>query len=358
MVKPKKNQTLYYYTTVETMRYILTQGNIYATDLKYMNDAEEYRNGLCELRKVINEKYGASGKEIITEQMLQEMIESDSEVYSISFSEQRDLLSQWSMYARESGVSLTMQFNGDEKYLFYFEDEKNRDGNRKINARPKQVYYFTERVMKESLYNKRKSEIVNSIENENDEVTLTDIANVVQIWKSMTPYVKRYEFYSEGEYRLAFSSNEFPRKVRVDYRIDEHVLKPYLDVECLDGWPIQEIIVGPGFNQNVVYESILHFIRHAKLKLPKIDGKTFAERCAYFFYMEQEGIEKIKEFWNAYEVKLEDEDEFRRYQAFGEMQRKILQDEEVDLNYKKFLKERYLSKEGVLIKKSEIPYIF
>ncbi len=51
------NHVLYYYTSVETMRFILENANIYATNLKYMNDAEEYSNGLKELRYVNNSNF-------------------------------------------------------------------------------------------------------------------------------------------------------------------------------------------------------------------------------------------------------------------------------------------------------------
>ena len=41
-----KMDLLYYYTTSETMKYILTQGDIFATHISYLNDSEEYNNGL------------------------------------------------------------------------------------------------------------------------------------------------------------------------------------------------------------------------------------------------------------------------------------------------------------------------
>lgn len=40
---------LYYYTSTDTMRYILEKGDIFATNIRYMNDSEEYINGLEEL---------------------------------------------------------------------------------------------------------------------------------------------------------------------------------------------------------------------------------------------------------------------------------------------------------------------
>lgn len=41
---------LYYYTSTDTMRYILGNGDIYATNIRYMNDSEEYTNGLNEIK--------------------------------------------------------------------------------------------------------------------------------------------------------------------------------------------------------------------------------------------------------------------------------------------------------------------
>ena len=45
---------LYYYTTTDTLRFILEKGDIYATNIRYMNDSEEYFNGLKELHRLIN----------------------------------------------------------------------------------------------------------------------------------------------------------------------------------------------------------------------------------------------------------------------------------------------------------------
>ena len=36
---------LYYYTSTETMKLIITGGNIYATNVGYLNDSDEYING-------------------------------------------------------------------------------------------------------------------------------------------------------------------------------------------------------------------------------------------------------------------------------------------------------------------------
>ena len=67
---------LYYYTSTETMQKIIQNGNIWATNLAYMNDAREVVNGLAEIRTIMLDvekvKNWLAG---------QEEIDADGEVY-------------------------------------------------------------------------------------------------------------------------------------------------------------------------------------------------------------------------------------------------------------------------------------
>lgn len=76
---------LYYYTRVETMRYILMNANIFATNIKYMNDSEEYANGLKELYKIYESH--SDGK-LVSSEKIEAELEKDIPIYSISFSGQ------------------------------------------------------------------------------------------------------------------------------------------------------------------------------------------------------------------------------------------------------------------------------
>lgn len=44
---------MYYYTSTETMQKILQNGNIWATNLAYMNDERKISNGLDEIRSIL-----------------------------------------------------------------------------------------------------------------------------------------------------------------------------------------------------------------------------------------------------------------------------------------------------------------
>lgn len=189
---------LYYYTTSDTMRFILTKGDIFATNLKYMNDGEEYTNGLSELRTVLNETYRGKGE--IEEAAYRDAINRQPKVYSISFSRERDLLSQWSMYAKESGVSLMMDFARDKDRVVYEIPRNDSKADAKeVRTVPHKVYYLTRQAMKEGEYRKVSEEIIADIGKEKTVVRnalLEDIHDGIDaIWRELAPYVKRKEFF-------------------------------------------------------------------------------------------------------------------------------------------------------------------
>jgi hypothetical protein len=340
------------------MKHILQTGNIFATNLLYMNDSEEYCNGLRELRQIINDK---QKQEVITEQNLMCKLDEEVASYSISFSTTKDLLSQWSMYAGESGVCISIEFRGKEQYRGYKDNEEKveRIDISHSSIIPKKVYYCTQATMDGHSYQKVAKDIWKFIETSYTEVTLSDIkGNAKYIWTEMTPYVKRYEFSAEEEYRLVFDWMQSLERLRIDYRNDGNVLKPYLDIECFGGWPIREITVGPGFNQNAVFKSILHFLNHKKLMIPQLSNYQFAQRCKN--YLESCGSmpECVEKIWNARRSMSDWKNEQERYNFFCEIKRVI--ENLLDLNdpYIQKLKNSELSKPGIILTKSAIPYIF
>lgn len=357
---------LYYYTNVETMRFILQGANIYATNLAYMNDAEEYANGVRELRDIFNER---KEKELITKEMLLEVLENEITSYSISFSEARDLLSQWSMYAGESGVSLKMSFTGTEKYQAYpdrgdelktdkHEESEEREESEKREEVPdtvktQKVYYCTKAAMEEEEYKKIESEIWGEtgakIEDIDDEYP--------RLWKQMAPFVKRVEFKAEAEHRLVFNVAEWGKAFRIDYRNSQNVLKPYLDIECVGGWPIHEVVVGPGFNQDVVFRSILHFLNHVRLKVPKLDGLQYCERCEEYLRLCGDIPEEAEKIWCEYRHYFDD-NAVDHYSIFTGMRRDMIKEIKADEDFREQLRRRELTRGGIILSRSRIPYIF
>lgn len=385
---------LYYYTSTQTLQYILTNANMYATNMSYMNDSEEYVNGLTEIYYLMNdtnllEQWNEKHKDeekidigqvksLCTEEDLNKF-RSSCDSYSISFCVKQDLLSQWSMYAKECGVSITMDFENWEKleYLGYSRNSgepKKREAIMSWPVAPKPVYYFTRSANMKKEHREDTSEKILDTFFLND--TKSSNVNVYEYfeeqWKSIGTYVKRYDFYQEDEYRIVFNQKDLRIDPRIDYRNDKNVLKPYLDIECKDGWPVWEIMVGPGFNQAAVYKSLRHFLDHAAVycqintegdywkrveeymkKAPDIWKKDDAHNLAEVTNLRAEIVKNAASQNSGF-------DKNQKYSLVRETAEKIMEDRsgiasEAD---KEYFRENYFSVSGIVLKKSKIPYIF
>ena len=293
---------MYYYTSSDTMQKILKGKNLFATNLDYMNDARECINGLEEIRKLLMakdriEKWKRQCKkhadididctrisDILTEQKQKHYLEENSR-YSISFCEENDLLSQWIAYSKESGVSIEMEFDLEREYLFNL---YNAEGEREIVAKIKvsPVFYYTQGKGTETEQKKTEFKILDALFEEYNSESMSVEDYVVLPWQYLSNYIKAYDFYQEKEFRLLFEATKIRRlaQARVDYRADKYVIKPYLDVECNQGWPITAIMVGPGFNQQIVFKSISFFLDHAEIYSQVLYTKAnFRKQIEKFF---------------------------------------------------------------------------
>lgn len=100
---------LYHYTTTAGAVGILKTKTLWATHLRYLNDSEEFIHGLRLAKDVLQSRSSqetSRAKKIIliTAQSVMDMFE-DSHIFTTSFSELDDRLSQWRGYSGSSGVS-------------------------------------------------------------------------------------------------------------------------------------------------------------------------------------------------------------------------------------------------------------
>lgn len=362
---------LYYYTTAETMKFIVTKGDIFATNVGYLNDSDEYINGLRELRNLLQnaENFGGgeddslkvladSAKDIIGNEIYNEKKLEASDIYSISFSQARDLLSQWHMYSRESGVQIKMCFEEKKEYLYKREEGEAgaaKDGI--LRLRP--VYYLTQIGMPQEEYHKNGREVLQEFQKGLNGLTGDLQGEFLGIWKRLAPYIKNYGFRQEEEQRAIFISSE--EKLAVQYRNDNGVMKPYLDITMTEGWPICAITIGPGRNQDKVYRSICHFLSHSELKINKVGFKKIIED--YFEGLKEYQLpeEKIKacaqevlaldstllELGVSYADKIKEV--LTGFQDFTEEEKRVVDD---------YLDNNFFCDKGIIVNKSKWPYEF
>ncbi len=364
----RDTKELYYYTSSDTMRYILTKGDIYATNLKYMNDGEEYINGLTELREVLNEEYKGSAE--ISKEVFEDAVKQQPNIYSISFSRERDLLSQWSMYAKESGVSIRMDFSDDiGKVRYEIPQNDSNDKKNVENPGPHKVYYLTKHAMTKNEYDKTCRQIISDVKKEKTVVPvkmLGDIQDGISgIWQLLAPYVKRKEFFQEAEYRMTFALNSLEAgaagstsSIRVDYRVQNSVLKPYLDITRETGWPVKEIMIGPGFNQKTVYDSVKHFLDNSKIMLFDYSAEKVKENGLFFLKCLDKdnrlsGATELVSKWKKEHIRnMRNTEVVQLFNQFIKSNRKWL-GRQGDL-----LEDVYMSRGGIILSISEIPYIY
>lgn len=393
---------MYYYTSTDTMCKILQNGNMFATNLNYMNDAQEYINGLEEIRKlcldvdfvrsvypentsgITDQMIKALEKEM-AEEKLDEYRESNTR-YSISFCKDRDLLSQWTTYARESGVSIEMAFDMDQDVCFKFDNAAPDAGKTpeiEYSARPREILYLT-KGRGGNDYAEKGKEVLRRMFPDGYQEGDTD-SKLSETWKENSVYIKQYDFYQEKEYRIAFDYMKLNVEAgwpRIDYRTDKHVMKPYLDVKCENGWPIISVMVGPGFNQQVVYRSVKFFLDHAQIQSSGLySRKQWGEQIKRYLEdvlpivprerkldeqipNEQEWVNNRRKLLdicralveNAYcDNKIEENERNRLYELVSELSHtyfNILAEKESESD------RPYFSKNGIILERSKIPYIF
>ncbi|MCI8496205.1 MAG: hypothetical protein HFI74_11100 [Lachnospiraceae bacterium] len=348
---------LYYYTTTETMKLIIEGGNIHATNVGYLNDSDEYINGLREIKGLLEKANQFDFSNLqdmakslgIGEKYPQFKAES-SNIYSISFSKAEDLLSQWHMYSRESGVQIKMVFDEQKKY-YYNQDDENKE---KAELKKRQVHYLTKSGMPSNEYLKEGKRVLTEFQ----ELLVQNDGDMIGIWKVMAPFIKNYGFKQEDEVRAIVISDE--TKLQVGYRSDKGVLKPYLDIKMEKGWPICGIMVGPGRNQNQVFRSICHFLDHAKLKIDKAPNEKVVKEyfCGMKEYLlpEDKILKCMREVLNLDRALLEMGVTYS--EKIQETLRSYFTDEKERIVVENYMNNNYFCNKGIIVNKSKLPYEF
>lgn len=415
--QPCKN--VFYYTSTDTFKKIIENGCIFASHIKYMNDWQEFDNGYeCISHKIIErlEFYLKDSKlEDVDKSNIQDIIQffkqeppngyqctvwtdqkkdiyefgrkfqfydyAFPQVYNISFTSERDLLNQWKMYARESGIAIEFDFNKNNMF-----SQKVQDNFLFKEKRfPKKVIYQDSTILDEIELTGLDDEVVNS-----DDI----ISNLEKI-----PYIKSKYYSVEEEYRLIFRPYTYDlgdavseyKESDVRFRESNHVLIPYLEIYCLDddgkeiGWPIVSLTIGPGHNQDVVYSSVIYFVENISQNIYNFTVNEYIDNFERYYTIL---ISKLKkEIWRTKNITIKNIiKDFRKsvnenvriseYYSKGKfksaiwnaedsinqiLQRELkeVKEEERGLQViEQFKKDHYLSSNGIIIQKSKAPYIF
>jgi len=233
---------LYHYTDAHALKSILETGQIWLTDIRYLNDSNEYIEGERIIQNVFREKAQARADAISDEVLrrLDTVLKSSARSYTLigSFSRGCDLLSQWRGYCPlEGGYSLEF----DTATLKTF-------------GMPLQECVYDEnhkRQVASTLFDLACSTVASGERSGLDRLYLT-------LWSNIAKF-KNAGFAEENEVRAVVFQRE--QKGRVQFRTRGSQLVPFLPVPI--AWrKLTGIYVGPCRYPLENAESLRRFLRY------------------------------------------------------------------------------------------------
>ena len=263
-------ERLYHYTSIDGIEGILKERALWATQIHFLNDTQEFKYSLGILRKVLGDlikEYQkippcaiSNSKEALAYlyNTIMDMILIQSNdkfrIFVFSFSK-RDLLSQWRGYCPPGGgysigfrSDLLIKLLGDFPYKLTIEsciyDEKRQEAKIKLLLDKTSETYIA-----------HWSESPNQIE----KARITNLVTFFQDFSQLAATLKHPAFHEECEWRIV--SNLIPIE-SVLFRKRKSILLPYLPIyfKDTDFFPIDEIVIGPSPEQELARLSLNEFL--------------------------------------------------------------------------------------------------
>lgn len=216
----------FHYTTLETFWNMVKSDLMFARNVRFSNDSEEYKLG----EKIINE-------------ILLMPNEEEQDLYMICFCTEKNLLSQWREYAK-NGVCLGFDLAEEDYYSIrntsqteellktdsYFKDyEKYGIPAHGRYDKEKWVYTYA-KLLKVFYVGEKYDEIKLKYKKINDMLT-DDELPADKFMHYMIPYIKHKGFKEESEARLIFKLENQNREYQVNYLEEDGLKKPYIKLE-------------------------------------------------------------------------------------------------------------------------------
>lgn len=279
---------LYHYTSLHGLIGMLTTQSLWASHCEFLNDSQEYFEAIDYLKLQTSALYMEddylSPMAWIMRDALEEL--KDSDIYTTSFSEKADLLSQWRGYC-DQGIGVCIGFRKqliqDFCTINSYEFEQclyKNDQKRKlllnlieecISDLPKPKLTRSEfekadskiRVDHEISYRKFLAE--DTLHSKKALLKFKEKAN------QLAPRIKNIGFIEEAEWRIIVRN---PLQ-KINFRPSKTYLIPYINMQIITNDIIEEIIIGPNPHPHRCIKSIEKLLsncgmRHVKVSQSKI----------------------------------------------------------------------------------------
>ncbi|EKN6368126.1 DUF2971 domain-containing protein [Yersinia enterocolitica] len=267
---------MYHYTDLNAAKSIIENSTIRLTDIRFLNDKNEFNQGL-EILKVAMCEFVFSN-EINDIAFLEKVIEwrdlafeelenfhiTEELLFVSSFSRSCDHLNQWRSYGMFS-----LDFNEEifkdnleDENVYFLECIYHHDED-----------YLSEIINREILLPLFKEWIPNDVTGIN-ELLFLKFKELVAI---QALAFKHESFEEENEVRIVFSAEE--TDMRINFRVKSNMLIPYVEIS-FDPKAITSLYVGPVQNQNMTEQSVITFrnnVAESLIRKEKTDIEYFLD---------------------------------------------------------------------------------
>jgi hypothetical protein len=258
--------TLFHYTSAQGLAGIIESGEIWATDLGYMNDRMEQEYGIALLREAMLELADASWDETIVDMLLgtRNMPPYNVDRVMVAcFCEDGDALGQWRGYGNDEGYAIGLD---TQRVAATLEGQDLRQSFTAVSYSEKESRILTRnwaRLLKEG-YEKTWPEPQPDAQPSSDTETEAQTKSPGQILYEFSgvhvraaaivcAFVKDPSFQEEREWRIVEPVSARPGGP-LRFRQGALGLTPYVGIKITDSdgrIPISQINVGPGGNADV-----------------------------------------------------------------------------------------------------------
>ncbi|MGK0398731.1 MAG: hypothetical protein ACJA0I_001027 [Gammaproteobacteria bacterium] len=237
--------SLYHYTNLDAVHSILTNRTIRLTDIRFLNDTEELREGLTTIDETILNRLSATLKyEVKALEAIRNQL-TDAEfpgielepLYIFSLSSVRDQLSQWRAYG---------------SYAIEFDENQLQENVENLSQC---IYELNKKIRRSEIeVNKAATVIAKDMEKYDGCIGPESLDAMICLLYDAARF-KHDGFIEEGESRVIMQSGE----IEPQYFSRKGILIPYIDLELpLDC--IKSVEIGPMENQDLAYISMRDFV--------------------------------------------------------------------------------------------------
>lgn len=273
---------LYHYTSTDVLAKIVQSGSVWASDVRYLNDAFEYRYLFDVIQSRLAERIENEQQDQLrhlSETFVATQSAMQRQSFVACFSTKGDELSQWRGYTPPGqGVCIGFSSAAIRKKITLpvplSEDGQQRLISEGISLLAPVAYLASNGAEFDSLIDKSCS----------FDPALPVISSqqlVTVILSGIAPFYKHASFQSESEWRLLLGTNVHTNKVpRVSFRQGKSMLIPYseVDLRTADARYIEEVIVGPTPNLDLSIQSLRYLLDTYGLTSAKVIASSVPYR--------------------------------------------------------------------------------